>query len=296
MSKLTPQAIFFILLYALSYSGLWACVTALSSDMHPLMMVFMRTLVGLALVLPMFFKSGIRSLKTQHLPLNILRGILSISTVALTFFALTQLPLADTIAYSYLTPMFAIILAAFFLKEHLGAKQVIAICIAFLGAMLLLRPDFQMFNIGVVAAVGAALSFAGTLTCMKILTRHDSPKLVAAYGYIIPLPLSLAMAASFWQWPVGMEQWGMLVLIGLLSVIAQISMSQALFRADMGLLLPFDFVRLVFGAGLGVVLFQDRLDWLSFLGGTIILAASVFSSRPTIEKQKVPENKKRRPV
>lgn len=283
-SRLDPQAVFFILLYALSYAGLWACVTELSSDFHPLMLVFIRTLIGAFLILPLFFKTGIRSLKTSQLPLNILRGILSISTVALTFFALSHLPLADTIAYSYLTPIFALMLALFFLKERLAVRQLIAICIAFLGAMVLLRPGFQTFDIGVVAAIVAALCFAGTLTCMKTLTRYDSPKLVAAYGYIIPLPISLIMAAAFWQWPVGMAQWGMLVLMSLLSVVAQLSMSQALSRADMSLLLPFDFIRLVFGAALGAMLFQDRLDWISFLGGTIILAASIITTRQHIRK------------
>lgn len=278
-SKLTPQAIIYILVYALSYAGLWASVRSLSQDFHPLMLVFIRTMFGAMLILPLFLKSGVRSLKTKQLPLNILRGILSITTVYLTFFALSRIPLADAVAYSYLSPIFALVLALFFLKERLTVKQVAAICIALVGAKVLLRPGFQTFDIGILASLGAAFCFAGTLTCMKILTQEENPKLVTIYGYIIPLPICFVIALVYWQWPVGAGQWGMLLLMSLLSVIAHLSMSQALSRADMSLLLPFDFVRLVFATALGALLFQDHLDWMSFLGGSIILAASVVSSR-----------------
>ena len=249
-----------------------------------MMLVFVRTLFGTLLVLPLFLKSGLRSLKTEQLSLNFLRGLLSISTVGLTFFALSHIPLADAVAYSYLTPIFALVLTLLFLKERLSVKQVTAICVAFVGAMVLLRPGFQTFNIGIAASLGAALCFAGTLICMKILTRRESPKLVTVYGYIIPLPISLLVSLGYWQWPEGALQWGMVFLMSLLSVIAHLSMSQALSRADMNMLLPFDFVRLVFAAALGGLLFQDHLDWISFIGGTIILAASVISSRQHMRK------------
>lgn len=171
------------------------------------------------------------------------------------------------------------IFAVFFLNEQLYKAQILAILIAFIGAMVLLRPNFETVNIGILASVGAALSFAGTLICMKLLTRKDRPKLVTIYGYIIPLPLSLMFALPYWQWPDRPAIWGLLLLMSLLSVIAHLSMTQALSRANMGMILPFDFIRLIFAVALGAVLFQDSLDWLSILGGMIILAASILSSR-----------------
>lgn len=269
----------YILVYALSYAGLWAVVRSLVQEIHPLVLVFFRTLFGIFLILPLFLKDGLQSLQTNQLSLYTLRGILSISSVFLTFFALHHIPLADAVAYSYLTPIFAMIFAVFFLNEQLYKTHILAICIAFIGAMVLLRPDFQSVNIGILASVGAALSFAGTLICMKFLTRKDRPKLVAIYGYIIPLPLSLMFALPYWQWPDSPAIWGLLLLMSLLSVIAHLSMTQALSRADMGMIMPFDFIRLIFAAALGSVFFQDSLDWMSILGGIIILAASILSSR-----------------
>lgn len=278
-TKLTPIAFLYILLYALSYAGLWAVVRSLASEIHPLVLVFYRTLFGTMLILPLFLRGGLQSLKTNQVALYTLRGFLSISTVFLIFFALGHIPLADAVAYSYLTPIFAALLAMFFLKEHLGMAQILAIFIAFIGAMILLRPNFHSINIGILASLGAAVGFAGTLICMKILTRKDSPKLVTIYGYIIPLPLSLAFALPYWQWPNGPATWGLLILMSLLSVVSHLSMTQALSRTDMATILPFDFIRLVFAAALGALLFQDQLDNISLLGGTIILIASIMSSR-----------------
>ncbi len=65
--------------------------------------------------------------------------------------------------------------------------------------------------------------------------------------------------------------------MSLLSVVAHLSMSQTLSRADMSLLLPFDFVRLVFATAIGALLIKDRLDWFTLLGGSITLAASAAS-------------------
>lgn len=285
LNKLTPITILYILLYALSYAGLWATVRSLVQEIHPLVLVFLRTLFGVLLILPFFFKGGIQSLQTNQLVLYTLRGVLSISTVFLTFFALYHIPLADAVAYSYLTPIFAMIFAVFFLNERLSVTQILAICIAFIGAMVLLRPDFQPVSIGILASVGAALCFAGALICMKILTRKDRPKLVTIYGYIIPLPLSLMFALPYWQWPDSTPTWCLILLMSLLSVTAHLSMTQALSRADMGVILPFDFIRLIFAAALGAVLFQDSLDWVSLAGGAIILAASILSSHRQFQKK-----------
>lgn len=283
-NKLAPTTILHILLYALSYAGLWATVRSLAQEIHPLVLVFYRTVFGTMLIMPLFFKGGFQSLKINQLTLYTLRGVLSIFTMFLTFFALSHIPLADAVAYSYLSPICAIVLAAFFLNERLGRKQFLAICIAFIGAVTLLRPDFQTINIGILASLGAALGFAGTLICMKLLTRKDSPKLVAIYGYIIPLPLSLMFAMPYWQWPGSLQIWGLLLLMSLLSVIAHLSMTHALSRADIGAILPFDFIRLIFAAALGIVLFQDALDWISLVGGTIILAASIMSSHQQVKQ------------
>ncbi|MCK5425746.1 MAG: DMT family transporter [Emcibacter sp.] len=284
-NKLTPVAFVYILLYALSYAGLWATVRSLASEIHPMVLVFYRTLFGAILILPLFLRDDLQSLKTNQLSLYTLRGVLSISTVFLIFFALRHIPLADAVAYSYLTPIFTALLAVFFLKERFGITQILAIFIAFIGAMILLRPNFQTINIGILASLGAALGFAGALICMKILTRKDSPKLVTIYGYIIPLPLSFAFALPYWQWPNGLAIWGLLILMSLLSVVSHLSMTQALSRTDMSTILPFDFIRLVFAACLGAILFQDQLDNMSLLGGTVILFASIISSRGQINNK-----------
>jgi len=94
----------------------------------------------------------------------------------------------------------------------------------------------------------------------------------------------IVIAVPYWQWPDSPQIWGLLLLMSLLSVIAHLSMTQALSRADIGAILPFDFIRLIFAAALGIVLFQDALDWVSLVGGTIILAASIMSSRRQIKQ------------
>jgi drug/metabolite transporter (DMT)-like permease len=187
--------------YTICYAALWACVRYLSEDIHPVVLVFFRTFFGLLTTLPILMKIKLPALSSGLYPLYILRGLSNIASVAGSYFAIRLLPLADVVAFSYAAPIFATILAAFFLKEHIGRHRILAILFAFGGVLILIRPGFQNLNEGMWIALGSAACFAVTLICVKSLTRHDSPSMVSLMGFVVALacylhlrPVLLAMA------------------------------------------------------------------------------------------------------
>ncbi|PCI34547.1 MAG: hypothetical protein COB54_01855 [Alphaproteobacteria bacterium] len=279
MSKRSPLFIAagYMLAYSITYAGVWACIRQLSGDIHPLVLVFFRTLFGMILIMPVLFKTRLPALSTGRYPLYILRGVFNITSVMGAFVAVSLIPLADAVAFSYIAPIFATILAVFILKEKIGRHRVIAILIAFVGVMVLVRPGFQTLNSGIIAALIAAACFAATLICVKLLTRHDSASIVSLMAFIIGLPISLLGALYFWQWPTG-EQWGYIVLMGGFAATAHICLAKALAKADLSAVMPIDFTRIIFAAMIGITLFGDPLSGLTFLGGGIILASAVYAA------------------
>lgn len=193
------------------------------------------------------------------------------------FLAVSLIPLADAVAFSYAAPIFATILAVFVLREKIGQHRIIAIICAFGGVLVLMRPGFQTLNPGVIAALGSAACFAATVICVKLLTRRENPAIVSLMSFIIAIPLSLGVALFYWQWPTG-EQWIIVICMGGLSATAHICLARALARADLSAVMPIDFSRIVFAAVMGISLFGDPLDGLTFLGGGIILASAIYAT------------------
>lgn len=270
-------AIVFMLIYSLSFAGIWACVRELSSDMSPLLLAFFRTSIGMLFMLPILFKVKLSSINRKRLPLYFLRSALNIVSVFGAFYAVSQIPLADAVALSYAAPIFATILAVFFLKERIHLPRIIAIFVAFLGVLIVLRPGFQVINSGMISALFAAFGFAATLVCVKILTRDDSPSLVSLMGFALAVPLSFVIALPFWQWPTP-DQWQLIILLGALAGVAHFALTKAISMAELSSVMPIDFTRIIFAASFGIFFFDDPLDGLTFLGGAIIMGSTVYSA------------------
>lgn len=287
MSRIaTPFSAYgFMLAYTITFAGVWVCIRHLSSDIHPIVLVFFRTLFGTVAILPILLKTPFPSYQSGLYPLYILRGILNIASVYGAFFAVSLLPLADAVAFSYVAPIFATILAVFILKEKIGKHRIIAIIFAFIGVMVLVRPGFQTLSIGMVSSLGAAACFAATLICVKLLTRHDSPTIVSLMAFIIALPITLVGALFYWQWPSG-EQWIYITLMGLLAASAHIFLAKAISNADLSAVMPVDFIRIIFAAIMGITLFGDLFNGFTFLGGGIILCSAVYATHRENKKSK----------
>ncbi len=284
--RVTPFSAYgFMLAYTVTFACVWACIRHLSSDIHPIVLVFFRTLFGTILILPVLLKTPFPSFHSGLYPLYILRGLLNISSVYGAFFAVSLLPLADAVAFSYIAPIFATILAVFILKEKIGKHRIIAIIFAFIGVLILIRPGFQTFSIGMVASLSASIFFAATLICVKILTRHDSPTIVSLMAFIVALPITLVGAIFYWQWPSG-EQWVYITLMGLSAASAHIFLTKAISNADLSAVMPIDFIRIIFAAIIGITLFGDLFNGYTFLGGGIILCSAVYATHRENKKPK----------
>jgi len=275
-SPLMAAAVY-MLLYSLTHGAVWACIRYLSSDIHPLVLVFFRTLFGTLVILPVLLKTRLPRLADGLYPLYILRGIFNTGSIVGVFYAVSLIPLADAVAFSYVAPIFATIFAVFILKEKIGRHRIFAILAAFIGVLILVRPGYQAMSIGIMTALGAAVCFAATLICVKLLTRHDDPTMVSLMAFIVTLPISLVAALFHWQWPVG-QQWLYVVLMGAFAATSHICLARALSRADLGAVMPIDFSRIIFAAILGVTLFGDNVNGLTFLGGAIILSSAAYAT------------------
>jgi drug/metabolite transporter (DMT)-like permease len=124
-----------------------------------------------------------------------------------------------------------------------------------------------------------------TILVIKVLARTDSSVTITVYMGATMAPLALIAAAPVWQWP-ALNQLPWLALIALLGTLGQVSLAQAFRMAEVSAVLPLDFLKLVWGTLLGLFLFAEVPDALTWLGGVMIFAATTWlalrESRPPI--------------
>lgn len=267
------RAVLWMVVSCVAFSGLWVLIRLVSQELHPFAVVVWRNFIGLLWLTPMLLLTpGL--LKMERLPGHIRRATSGVIATFATFYAVANAPLANVLAINYTAPLFATIGAVLFLGERVRWIRSVALAVGFLGMLLVLRPGFTEMTPGLWAAIISALSTAFSLVAIKALTGVDDPRAVAAWSFVLTTPVSLVIALPFWSWPEP-HLWPLLVGLGACAAAGQLSLSRAFSLADASAVMPFDFVRFGLITLAGVLLFGERYDALTILGGSIILSASI---------------------
>ncbi len=190
--------------------------------------------------------------------------------VTLMFAAVQFIPLSDATAITFLNPVFAMFLAIPMLGEKVGPWRWGAALLAFLGALVLIRPSPDSFEPGALVALAAAVVMGTEITFLKILSGREPPFQILLIYNALGLAIATVAALFVWQWP-SPEQWLTLAGIGFLMAMAQSLYIQAMRRADASFAMPFSYATLIFATLYDFAVFHVVPDALSFAGAGIIL-------------------------
>ena len=271
----TTLGVFWMLVTGVLFVGVTALVKHLGPRIPPAEAAFLRYLIGLIFLLPTIKIIIAAKITSKQMALFGVRGALHAIGVIFWFFAMTQIPLAEVTAMSYLSPVFVTIAAALFLGEKLAARRIAAIFFALLGAVIILRPGFRELNAGHLAMLTNGVLFAGSYMLAKILVDQTSPIVVVALLSIGVTIVLAPFAAMVWVTPT----WGeVLILTGVacFATVGHFTMTLAFKVAPMTVTQPVTFLQLVWAVALGAIMFSEAVDiWVVF-GGTVILSSITF--------------------
>ncbi len=260
----------------------FACMTGvirhISETLPPFEIVFFRNLFGLLALTPWLMRNGVSALKTDRLGLYSVRALTGLTAMMTWFWAVSIVPLADATALSFTAPMFATVLAVFFLGETVRLRRWSATLIGFGGAMIILRPGVGELDpaLLIVLISAAAMSMSGIF--VKKLTSTESPAKAVAWSGIMMVPLSFVPALLVWQWPTG-EAWVWLIILGIAATGSHIAMNRSISLSDITAVLPYDFTRLPFAALVGYLAFDQMPDLWTWVGAAVIFTSSIYIAR-----------------
>ncbi len=252
-------------------------VKALGTDLPAAQSAFLRYAMGSVLLIPMlkeFFQH--RSTRSEQ-KVFIYRGIVHTGAVTLWFFAMARIPLADVTAMNYMSPIYVTMGAAILLGERIKLRRVLAILVAVIGVLLILRPGFRDVGLGHVAMIGAAVCFAASYLFAKQASNTASPAVVVTM-LSLWVTLGLApMAAVSWV-PPSWTEIGVLFLVACAATAAHYTMTIAFKAAPVTVTQPVTFLQLIWAVSLGAILFNEPLDIWVILGGSLIMGSVVYIS------------------
>lgn len=261
----------------LQFVGVTALVKYLGTRIPAPESAFLRYVLGLVFLIPAL--GGIRRLRIDRQTLMLFggRGLVHTFAVALWFFAMARIPIADVTAMNYLSPVYVTLGAALFLGERLALRRVLAVLAALLGALIILRPGFREVGTGHLAMLFAALFFGASYLLAKPLSDRCSPALVVAMLSLTVTIGLLPLAVLNWVAP---TWWELLILLGVacLATCAHLTMTLAFRAAPLAVTQPVTFLQLVWAVALGVIFFAEPFDPWVILGGTVIVSAISFIS------------------
>lgn len=279
MNKLPPhtQAMIHMIWSGILFGTLWAIIRHTSETVHPFLIVFYRTLFGLLAFAPVFWRVGAGFFKTKRIGLHFLRALFAVGGTLGTFYAIANAPLADVVAISYAAPVFGVLGAAVWLGERIKLRRILAIIVGFAGVLLVVRPGFETVTIGIWAAIIGAVSIGASILLIKTLSSTDDPQAIAAYSFLLILPVVFLVALSVWEWPT-LGELGLLAVIGVMVRFAHTSLGRAFALGEVSAVLPLDFVRLMLATLFGIYLFGEPADLLTLAGALIILGSTVYTA------------------
>ncbi|MCH1541879.1 MAG: DMT family transporter [Alphaproteobacteria bacterium] len=276
------RAALWLLASATMFTFTGVLVKTLGQTLHPFEISFFRGLVALAVILPIFARTGgIRAgMRTQIPLLQLTRGVVGSVAMFLGFYAIVALPLAEAQAISFSRNLFLVPLAAFILSETVGPRRAIAACVGFIGVLIMLRPNMgageagMLLSLGAAAALGHAFLVALATVLVNIASRYDGSVTLMFYTNTVSVTLIAIPTFFVWQTP-NMSELMMLVAMGILATASHNCFIRAFAMGEASVIAPVDYSRLIFAALAGFVVFSTVPD-IYTIGGALIIVASSF--------------------
>lgn len=244
----------------------------------------LRSAIACALVAPIWLLRGGRWPKGEVLRLHLARGVVS-AFMALTFFyALTELPIAEAIALSFVAPLLALYLARLLLGETIRRTAIGGSVLGFAGTLVIATGRLQNsdFDSGTALALlslfVSALLYAFNFILIRQQSQRAAPLEIATFHGGVAAAI-LALGAPFHFTAPPPDAWIQLGLAGLLTVGGAMAIAWAYARAEAQVLVPMEYSGFLWAALFGWLLFAEPVSWTTLAGVVLIVGGCVMASR-----------------
>ena len=270
------RAVIFMIIGGVSIALMQAAVKLISFELHPFIITLYRAGLVFVVLLPILFWRGRAVFNTSSIRLQVVRGGVGGLGMLCVFTGLSMISLAEVTALLFTVPIFATLLSIVFLSEKVGVRRWTAIFVGFLGILIISRPQGSV-STGHLFILCAALSWSTSILIAKKLTEKDTVISITFWQAMGCVPLAFVASLFVWELP-SFVQLGALLGIAALGTVGHAMLYAALKVGQVSVILPLDYIRIIWSAGLGFILFGQLPTLHLYVGSLLIIAATAFLS------------------
>lgn len=244
---------------------------------YPVLQVsWARFFFALLVLLPFARGLSLRALLLpDQLGLQLARSIFQVAAVSLFFLTISYLPLADSLALAFLYPMITVALAALLLGEHVDARRWLTVAVGFLGAIVIIRPGFGVFQPASLLGLGTSFVFAAFIILTRKLAGTAPPAVILIWGTLVGAVLTTLLVPTVWVTP-SLADLGVMLALGAIGAVGHMLLLRAYEMAKASVLAPLGYVEMISAVAVGWLVFDDFPDAMTWLGIAIIVASGVY--------------------
>lgn len=265
------KGIIYISISALMFS-LMAVFVKLTPNIPVAEKIFFRNFLALIPILINVKNTNI-SLKPNNTKLVLLRSTFGVLGIFTYYTALELLNLADAVILNKLSPFFVLILSFVFLKEKISKKQIYALILAIIGALLVIQPKFDLSILPTLIAVLSGFLAGCSYTTVRKLSETDHPLVIVFYFALITTIVMIPIMIFNNQFVIPtLRQFVFLSMIATSALIAQLFMTNAYRHAPAGELAIYSYLNIIFSLIFGIIIWSEIPTIVTFSGAMFILS------------------------
>jgi drug/metabolite transporter (DMT)-like permease len=270
-----------VLSASLTFAIMGAVVKVVSLSLTNEMVVFFRNFCALFFILPwVWYSHPPGGVRTSHFSLHLLRSVAGLGGMYCFFYVIARMQLSESFLLMSTAPLFIPIIAYLWINEPVERKVRGAIVVGFSGIILILKPGIGVFQ--PIAFIGLAAGLLGALAMVSIRRMSSSEPTIRIVFYFTMLGTLISAMPLVWLWqPPKAEIWWLLLLIGLLAAVGQFLLTKGYSLAPAARVGPFSYSNVVFAMLLGSILWDESLDYLTWVGALLVCIAGIVTTRKT---------------
>ena len=268
------KGVLFMILSSLSFAFMGLMVR-FADNIPVFEKVFFRNLFSLFIVLFIVLRNKASLLgKKENQFLLLSRALLGLSGVILYFYAIDNMLLADASMLNKLSPFFVTLFAYLFLKEKISFIQIPGLILVFIGALLIIKPQFNVSMIPALAGFASALCAGSAGILVKVLNKKEDYSTIVFYFsfisviFVIPFMLFDFVTPNF-------NQLLGLIGTGVFAALYQLFLTLAYKYSKASDLAIYDYSTIVFSGILGFIFYSEIPDIYSIIGGLFIICSPI---------------------
>ena len=251
----------------------------LATEYNVYMVVMIRYWFFAAFVISMSSRrtGGIKRVaKTKSPILQIFRSLILVAEMCITILAFTLLGLAETHAIFASYPLIIAMLSGPILGEYVGWRRWLAICVGFIGILIILNPSNGIFSPYALVPLAGAILFAiyGLLT--RYVGQYDDSGTSFYWTGVVGSIAMTVIGLNFWD-PVSRSDWSVMLLLSASGVVGHYLLIKCYEVAEASAIQPFAYLQLIWASMIGIIIFGEKITTNVLIGACIIVGAGLFT-------------------